>query len=397
MEPTPPHQPPQPPQLQPPQQGGWPAPQAPGPYTSPGMPYAPGPYGIPPRPTTNGLAVASFVTGFVCCLPPLGLVLGLFALPQIKKKGQRGKGFAITGIVLSAVSCLLVVLGFATGAFRAIGEEFKEGMDEAARTKTPFSLRTGQCFDEGARDGGEVTDVEVLDCDQPHEGEVTGGFKLIGYAKWPGEKEIFEQADERCDTVNLAYARDSWAIPERLLVSYYYPTKESWRTGDRTVTCTFATDKKPVTGSVRADATTLTADQLAFLTALNPVEEAGYREPEEDPDEDFAGNKAWAKEMLTAIDGARTGLDAQSWPGASTAPVAALGKELDEASALWKKLATAPDADAYWDAYDAAWDALPEDLGADARTGLGLTDTLPERDGGGATGGGATGGGTGSA
>ncbi|MEU5220302.1 DUF4190 domain-containing protein [Streptomyces sp. NPDC020807] len=393
MEPTPPQQPQQP------QQGGWPAPQAPGPYTSPGMPYAPGPYGVPPRRTTNGLAVGSFVTGLVCCLPPLGLILGLFALPQIKKKGQAGKGLAITGIVLSAVSCLLVALGFATGAFGAIADEFEEGLDEAARTRSTFSLRTGQCFDDNGGPGADYsTDVEVLDCDEPHRGEVSGSFRITGHDGWPGEKAIFQQADERCDEIGFAYAMDSWAIPGELWISYYYPTDDSWRDGDRTVTCTFASDKKPVTGSVRADETTLTADQLAFLKALNPVEEVGSREPEEDPDEDFEGNRAWSAEMLTAIDGARAGLDAQSWPGASTGPVAALGKELDEASTVWRKLASAADAEAYWEAYDTAWEALPEDLGADARTGLGLTDTLPERDGtgDGASGGSGGSGGTGS-
>ncbi|WP_405857222.1 DUF4190 domain-containing protein [Streptomyces sp. NBC_00090] len=388
MEPTPPPQPSPTPQGAP--QQGWPAP---GPYTSPGMPYAAGPYGPPghpgapgvpgpgpygqPRRTTNGLAIGSLVSGIVCCLPPLGLILGLIALPQIRKRDQTGKGLAIAGIVLSAVSCLLLVVGLVTGSFGSFLNSFKEGMDEAARTKSPFSLRTGQCFGDDGKLEEYATDVEIVDCAKPHDGEVTGTFKVTGHDKWPGESTIDELAEKRCETINSAYALDTWAVPADVWLFYYMPSRESWRLGDRTVTCAFASEKRSFSGSVRSDPATLTADQEHFLKTVNPIETVSYLEPEEDPDEDFAANKAWAGEMLAAIDAARGGLKQHYWPGASTAPVAALGKELDAASKLWGKLAGAADADAYWEAYDAAWDAVPEDLGAKARTGLGLTGTPP--------------------
>jgi hypothetical protein len=395
VEPTPPPPSPQ----EGPQQGGWPAP---GPYTSPGMPYTAGPYagtrpggagpagapyaGAPgsapyglPRRTTNGLAVASLVAGIVCCLPPLGLILGLVALPQIRKRDQAGKGLAVTGIVLSAVSCLLLVIGLATGGFSSAWSDFKEGMDEASRSKSPFSLRTGQCFIDDGKLEEYTTDVTIVDCDRPHDGEVTGGFKVTGHDKWPGEDAIETIADKRCETVNASYALDTWAVPQDVWLYYYLPSSQSWRLGDRTVTCAFATEKKPFSGSVRSDATTLTADQEHFLKAVNPIETVTYGEPEEDPDEDFTGNKAWSGEMLAAIDKARTDLGRHYWPGASTAPVAELREELGAASKKWRELATASDADAYWDAYDAAWDALPDS--ADARTALGLTGTPPEGEG----------------
>ncbi len=390
MEPTQPPPPPPSPQGGP-QQGGWPAP---GPYTSPGMPYAAGPYaggpgmpgvgpyGMPPR-TTNGLAIGSLVSGIVCCLPPLGLVLGLVALPQIRKRGQSGKGLAIAGIVLSAISCLLLVVGLVTGGFNSVWSGFKEGMDEASRSKSPLSLRTGQCFNDDGKSEEYTEEVEIVDCDRPHDGEVTGGFKVTGFDKWPGEDALDEVAVERCEPLNATYAMDTWAVPAHVWLYYYLPSKESWRLGDRLVTCTFATEEEPFSGSLRSDAGSLDGDQEHFLETVNPIETAMYREPEEDPDEDFTGNKAWAGEMLAAIDAARAGLGRHSWPGASTAPVAELRKDLDAASKAWSKLAKASDADAYWDAYDPAWDVLPD--GADARAALGLTDTPPEGGGGGST------------
>jgi hypothetical protein len=110
--------PPQPggPYVQPPQQpqqpyGGYPPSQ-------PGYPPYPGyGYGYPPYPVQapmSGLAIASFVLSLVW-LGGLGSILallfGLVALRQIKQTGQRGRGFAIAGVVISGVTILLLVLG----------------------------------------------------------------------------------------------------------------------------------------------------------------------------------------------------------------------------------------------------------------------------------------------
>ncbi|MFJ4342309.1 DUF4190 domain-containing protein [Streptomyces sp. NPDC088915] len=387
MDPTQPAPPPPPPPGGP-QPQGWPAPgpytSPGGPYTSPGGPYAagpygppggPGPHGRPPR-TTNGLAVGSLVSGIVCCLPPLGLVLGLVALPQIRKRDQAGKGLAIAGIALSALSCLLLVLGLATGGFSAAWSGFKEGVDEAARSKSPFSLRTGQCFTDRGMRKDYTTEITVVDCARPHDGEVTGGFEVTGFDAWPGEDAIDVLAEKRCETTNLAYAMDTWAIPQEVWLFYYLPSGQSWKLGDRTVTCTLATDKKPFSGSLRSDATTLSADQTHFLKYVNPIETAVHREPEEDFDEGFAANRAWAGEVLAALDGAHAGLGEHYWPGASTEPVTALRKDLAAASKRWRTLAAAADSDAYGEAYDAAFDALPGT--GDARDALGLTGTPPE-------------------
>ncbi|MFJ7956583.1 DUF4190 domain-containing protein [Streptomyces sp. NPDC096319] len=349
------------------------------PYGPPGMPGTT-PYGQPPRRTTNGLAIGSLVSGIVCCLPPLGLILGLVALRQIRRKDQSGRGLAIAGTVLSALSCLLLVLGLATGGFSSAWSEFEKGVEEASRSQSAYDLREGQCFTDGSQGEEYATDIEVVDCARPHDGEVSGGFELTGIAKWPGDTAIEGIAEQRCEEANLAYAMDTWAIPRDVGTSYYQPSRESWRLGDRMVTCVLAGDK-PFSGSVRSDASRLTADQEHFLRSVNPIETVGRQEPEEDPDEDLEVNRRWAGELMAAIDGARAGVREHDWPGTSEAPVAALGKELDTASKRWGALAHAADADAYWAAYDAAWEALPEDLGAEARAALGLTGTPPAGEG----------------
>lgn len=51
----------------------------------------------------SGLAVASLIFGLTGCLSLFGIILGISALRQIKQTGERGRGLAITGIVLGAV------------------------------------------------------------------------------------------------------------------------------------------------------------------------------------------------------------------------------------------------------------------------------------------------------
>ncbi|MBT2438858.1 DUF4190 domain-containing protein [Streptomyces sp. ISL-36] len=398
MEPTPPPQ-----DSQPPQQG-WPAP-GPGPYNpGPYAPYGPGaglgpglgpgPYGTPPR-TTNGLAIASLVSGVVCCLPPLGLVFGLIALPQIRKKNQTGKGLAIAGIVLSSISCLLLVVGLVTGGFGEAWKSFRKGMDEASRSSSAFSLRTGDCYDVDGELEAVTSDVEVVDCVKPHEGEVTGTFLITLYDKWPGEDRIDDIAEDRCEEIGNAYALDTWAIPDDVWTYYFLPTSQSWRAGDRTVTCSYVVDGgEPIKGSLRSDGSKLGADQVRFLKAVNPIEIAVTAEPEEDVDADPAANKAWATEVHASVEQAGKDLRAHHWTGASAAPVAELLKELDAAAKEWKALAQAADADAYWEHYDTAFEVLRADLGADVREALGLTAQRSGSSDGGPAEGGPSGDGT---
>ena len=91
----------------------------------PPAPLPPPPYGAyQPTvvyPTTNGLAVASLVAGFLWLGwfgSILAVIFGHIAIGQIKRSGGResGTGLAIGGLVLGymGVATLLLVLAFAT-------------------------------------------------------------------------------------------------------------------------------------------------------------------------------------------------------------------------------------------------------------------------------------------
>jgi hypothetical protein len=341
---------------------------------------------VPPTPgaplpsaNTNGLAITSLITGVVCLVPPLGMILGAIALRQIKRRGERGKGLAIAGIVLSLVSTLLVAAGFATGAFRDALDGARKVKEEVASSSSAFSLRTGDCFDQpgGTATEQEVERVKSVDCAKPHDAEVAGSFQLTGSA-YPGVPAIEKLAEERCLTIGEKYSQDSWAVPDNAVTFYYHPTEESWRqVKDRTVTCAFAAEKGKLTGSLRADGTTLTADQLTYLEALNAVDAALAEEPEGDPEADLDGNTAWAGELEKTLGASAARLKGHTFSGAAAQPVADAVKELEKARKHWAKAADAADADTFWEHYEPGYDALPLGFGKEARAALGLSTKAP--------------------
>ncbi|GAA4587546.1 hypothetical protein GCM10023194_36840 [Planotetraspora phitsanulokensis] len=85
---------------------GQPHGEFPGQPGQPGQPGYPGgdPYGygaVPPVKASNGLAVAGFVLAFL--VAPIGFILSIVGLVQAPKRGGKGRGLAIAGIVISLV------------------------------------------------------------------------------------------------------------------------------------------------------------------------------------------------------------------------------------------------------------------------------------------------------
>ncbi|MGW1253973.1 DUF4190 domain-containing protein [Streptomyces sp. NPDC002513] len=369
-----------------PQQPGGPYPQ--GPYQPPygsGLPYQPWGQGYSPyqRPASvNGLAIAALVLGILCFLPAIGLVLGLIALVQIRRRGERGRGLAIGGIVMSSIGLALFVTAFATGGPQDLWESFKDGVRGNGVT---FSVRKGECFNApGGSLAGEAYDVNKVPCSGRHQAEVFANFTLPG-GRFPGDDTVNETADNRCYALRSAYAMDSWAVPADVDVYYFTPTRESWGLGDREVTCMFGnTDEKgTLTGTLRRDATTLTDDQLAYLRAdavlygaLDTAPDAAYVE------DDLPGHRKWAARVATALAGQTQRLRAHSWPDGAQGPVAGQTAALDRAREEWGRAAGAADADTFYVHYDRGSALLEGRAAVTARKALGLATTPPSRDAG---------------
>jgi len=56
-------------------------------------------------------SLASSLVGLVCGIGPiLGLIFGFVALNQIKNTGQQGRGMALAGIIISALSIVIGII-----------------------------------------------------------------------------------------------------------------------------------------------------------------------------------------------------------------------------------------------------------------------------------------------
>lgn len=66
-----------------------------------------------PKLPVDGFALTSFIMGVLFPLfywaAPLTLLFGIISLSRINKRGTRGKGFAITGIVIGSLILLLAI------------------------------------------------------------------------------------------------------------------------------------------------------------------------------------------------------------------------------------------------------------------------------------------------
>ncbi|MFJ6390509.1 DUF4190 domain-containing protein [Streptomyces sp. NPDC091972] len=353
-----------------------------------GQPYGP-PYrtwgqGYSPyaRPSSvNGLAVASLVLGVLCCFPAVGLVLGVIALAQIRKKGQSGKGLAIAGSILSSLGLALWVTALATGGLSEAWDGFKKGATEG----TAFSVVKGQCFDApGGSLEGLTYDVEEVPCAGEHDGEVFGEFRMTGSA-FPGDSAVSAAADEKCYPLQDTYAMDTWALPEDVDVYYFGPTRQSWRLGDREVTCIFGNtdDNATLTGSLRADETTLDTYQVALLKSLNSLDAVLWEEPEDYPEDDLPGYLDWSRDVHDGLDEQIRALRAQTWPTGADKQVAALVKDMEDARDEWAKAVDAAeddDVDAFYTHYDKGYEYVDGPSTVTARKALGLATKRPAYD-----------------
>ncbi|MDF9815390.1 DUF4190 domain-containing protein [Streptomyces sp. SPB162] len=214
-----------------------------GPYPPP--PYQQYWYPPPPAPSMNGMAIASFVLA-VSCIPVLGVVFGIIALSQIRRRGQQGKALAIAGVAVSGVATLFVVVMIVLGVSGAL--------DDGTRTA---DLRSGQCFnlhgDSLSGSSGESRSVDVVPCSEEHDAETFGITSLSqASSEYPGDSEAETMAESRCRVLAEEYLDGTDRSVDQLDIYYSLPRESGWSRGDRRVTCFFGDAGRKMTGSVKA-------------------------------------------------------------------------------------------------------------------------------------------------
>lgn len=121
---------------------------------------------------------------------------------------------------LSAVTTALMLLTAGCGLFGGGGNVFE--------------LAVGDCFDRNT-DGGEISEVPIVECSEPHDSEVFHTFELSD-DEFPGEDALLERAEEECVPAFEEYVGVDYAHSQ-LDIFPITPTEGSWSRGDREVVC----------------------------------------------------------------------------------------------------------------------------------------------------------------
>ena len=98
-----------------------------------------------------------------------------------------------------------------------------------------FSLEVGTCFDDEDSGSGEVSDVPIVDCSDPHDNEVYYLFDMPD-GDFPGSNAIEEQAIDGCLASFDSYVGRSYETSV-LDIAWITPTEPSWDGGDREIVC----------------------------------------------------------------------------------------------------------------------------------------------------------------
>jgi Domain of unknown function (DUF4190)/Septum formation len=222
---------------------------SPGGSGSAGIPYAP--YGIQAEPPGSGRMSAWAVMSFVLGLPGvfiLSVIFALIALRRIKRLGQRGRGFAIAGLVLSGVWIILAVLAVIGANSGTATRSSTTGVITHRGRMNVFSLKIGDCFDNpvGAK---TVHTVTAIPCDQPHNAQIYAKFKLSGSdLSYPGSAAVAQLARSGCNarigSVNKSLTNGAMSV------RIFLPAEVAWITGQRTVSCMIVSPKADLTSSL---------------------------------------------------------------------------------------------------------------------------------------------------
>lgn len=126
-----------------------------------GAPYGGGGgYGGPPPAKTDGVSIAALVLSFLCCLAPVGVILGFVGLSRTKNGQRKGRGLAIAAIVIGIVVTLVVI------ALVAFGVVFGKSV------VSPGEAEVGQCVNLDNDDNTVL--MREAECDGDHDAEIVG-------------------------------------------------------------------------------------------------------------------------------------------------------------------------------------------------------------------------------
>jgi hypothetical protein len=188
--------------------------------------YAPG--WQAPKAALDGVSVAATVTG-ILSFGPVAVALGLLGLHRTTKRGTRGRGLAIVGIVLGLLATVVwLVVAVILVVTARESRPLPPDVDQATSAHVG-QLVVGNCLATLPPDG-HVDTVEVVPCAEVHEARVTSEYDFPEDAVWPGQSEADARVTRACVLTEQELAAGATVVT-------WAPTKEGWDVGDRTGLC----------------------------------------------------------------------------------------------------------------------------------------------------------------
>jgi hypothetical protein len=164
---------------------------------------------------------------------------------------------------LVAVSAAALVVGSLAGCTSAGGAGPTPTVASASPSAhtSAMDIEVGDCLDDaatGATASAPASKAPTVPCTGPHDSEAFAEVTISGDA-YPGDDALQAQAQKACSGDAFANFVGIAAADSTLQISYYYPSRDNWDGGDRTVTCTvFAVDQaggtEKTTGSLEDSA-----------------------------------------------------------------------------------------------------------------------------------------------
>lgn len=358
----------------------------PNPYGYPQYGYPPYgySYGYPQRPTgTNGLAIAALVLGicgFLVATPIIGLIFGIVSLSAVRKSGQKGKGLAISGIVLSS-AWIAIFATFMTIAVIATGDPAvrdANGTVVSPGVVSVFALQKKDCFTLphgviGSTHTKTAT-VKVVPCSTAHDSESIGLFTLADESL-PTADDLHTESTKQCVQLLNAAIPDPASLPSGSRMEYLYPDQRAWDNGRRQVMCFVQFPAATMTQSVCRDPSSYTVDQMVFLDAYHPLSDAVGELTETPKTADISVLQQRANDIVHAVGEEEARLKAERWAPNVQPAVDALIANHEAAARVWSQVAASSDSVTFFDGARRAYDAFSlKDLVA-VRDALGLTTT----------------------
>jgi hypothetical protein len=320
-------------------------------------------------------------------LSPVGLVLGIVALVRLARRARegrplRGKGLAVAAVSVSGAVALVAVL-ILTGVVRVWTfssgvQRDNDGSVGQKTSATVIDLRKGDCFtpQSGLPDGTNrnpgVLKVDIVPCDQPHQGEAYGVATVHGPDRYPGKAAVTRLSREACVDPLFSYVADLYAMPP-VRTYFYQPDQAGWTAGRRGVVCWIGDPSGTLRESVRQSATDLDPDQRAFVEALHPLNAASLYMPVEEPtDGNLTEYTAWARLNVGAVRDTVSNLKRIDPPAGDRSAADAVVRQLQVTGLSWDKAARAKDVATLRAALTEVRDRSAVDQVAQARKLLGL-------------------------